>query len=285
MRNFFLLLLLVTGLTAQAATLDDAMAAYHDREYRDALPLLETAAKSEPENRDVLFALAVTRFRTSDYKGADAAIDKLLEMNPKDVEVEYLRGIVNIAQVGIVSIFRKMGVAKAALASWQKAAELDPTHAPSVYSVFAYYATAPGIVGGDLEKAKSMLDDLSSLSPGFGELARAAVANREERFDEAEAHFKKAVELMPDNSTPPFYLAQFYYQRERFQDAITWLDRFDAAPHKWEDPDRGTILYFRGTALVKLGDREAGRENLNLALAEDPNDRMKDMIRDEIKKL
>ena len=47
-----------------------------------------------------------------------------------------------------------------------------------------------------------MIDDLAKLSPGFGELARAAVANREERFDEAEAHYKQAVELMPEDSTP-----------------------------------------------------------------------------------
>lgn len=112
-----------------------------------------------------------------------------------------------------------------------KSVELDPNHLPGLIGLARYYANAPEIAGGSLNKAKDYAQRVHALQPFLGSLELGTVAERGEDFAEALKHYDAASQLQPRN----------------------------AAPH-----------VFAGRMLAKLGRKDEARARLETALQIDP---------------
>lgn len=84
------------------------------------------------------------------------------------------------------SMVSAMGYAGKIRDAFRKAVELDPHNVSARFALQQYYLVAPGIVGGGVDKARTLAQDTAKLSAETGQLMLARVALKEEDFAGAE---------------------------------------------------------------------------------------------------
>jgi Flp pilus assembly protein TadD len=91
--------------------------------------------------------------------------------------------------------------------------------------LFEYYLDAPGFLGGGLDKAQAMAEQMSRISPAEGQWAEAKLAEKRKESGNAEAHLRKAIELAPQQVGKFIELARFLMKQGRYQEADQSFDR------------------------------------------------------------
>jgi len=98
------------------------------------------------------------------------------------------------------SLFSQIGLAKKCRAEFERAAALDPMDPEARVDLVTYYANAPGFLGGGLNKAREQVRILAGLDAARGALMNGYVLAKEKRTAEAEAEYRHAVALSPDDA-------------------------------------------------------------------------------------
>ena len=254
----------------------DALSEFDNRNYQVTIEKLQGISGTD-EQVERMLLLARAQFKDDQFDETEDTLNELLELEPDNAEALYLHGVNYMALLNEVSIFRKVGVAKSALKSWQKAAETDDSHVRSHFAVFSFYANAPGFAGGDLDKARGKLEKIESLSELHGELANGVLKAKDDKPEQAEIHYLRAVELIDDRSAPLFSLGQFYFQSENYEKAVQTFQAYQKRPKVWSDPDDATTLLMIANAYTKMGKDDLAKTSLSDALKSKPNRRIKEL--------
>jgi hypothetical protein len=90
------------------------------------------------------------------------------------------------------------------------AISLDPHDLQAQRDLLEYYLVAPGIAGGDVQKAAATAGHIGALDSAEGFLARARIASFRKQTAETEAMLAKAVRTQPSNYRALTELATFY---------------------------------------------------------------------------
>lgn len=279
-----IIFMLLTPLTLRANdALTPAFKAYAARNFDDAINALEQLAKRSPD-KDVLFHLARIQYRTGELSDAKATLETLNNAFPDYDDAYYLGGLVDLALINEVNIFKKVGMAKSALSQWEKAVALNPEHINARYAIFAFYASAPSIAGGDMDKAETLSTDLESRNPGFGAMAQALLLSKQDNTQATEAAFQRAIELL-NRAGPHFTLAQFYLDTEQYERVPAQITQFHNKEKRWWDPDITAAYLIEARASAAMGKPIEAREQITLALSMKPNPQIKSMLEDKLESL
>jgi tetratricopeptide (TPR) repeat protein len=100
------------------------------------------------------------------------------------------------------------------------AISLDPHDIQAHRDLLEYYLVAPGIAGGDVQKASAMAKQIGQLDAAEGMLAEARVASFRKRFNESGELLRQAVALQPSNYRARLALAKFYAAPESYNAAM-----------------------------------------------------------------
>lgn len=152
----------------------------------------------------------------------DAAVEageKLVKETPDRSEAQMWLGRAYGQKAIHASLFMQMGWAKKCKASFEKAVALDPKNAEARVDLVQYYANAPGIAGGGKDKAREQIRELAALDPARGALMTGYVLEKEKKSVEAEAEYKRAVSLKPDDATIRWRTGRFYERAGRPDEA------------------------------------------------------------------
>jgi tetratricopeptide (TPR) repeat protein len=117
------------------------------------------------------------------------------------------------------SIFSQMGWAKKCKASFEKAVALDPKSADARVDLIQYYANAPGIAGGGMDKARAQVKALDGFDPVRGAQMNGFILLKEKKPAEAEAEYRRAVSLAPENGSAHWRLGRFLERGGRKDEA------------------------------------------------------------------
>ena len=79
--------------------------------------------------------------------------------------------------------------------SFEKALSLNPNHLEARWALIEYYLQVPGLFGGSEKKAQNYANQLMTLSPVDGYLARGKIDEYFERFKSAEKNYLKAIQI------------------------------------------------------------------------------------------
>ena len=88
-----------------------------------------------------------------------------------------------------------LGMIPEVKSSFEKAIALNPKHIEARWALIELYLQLPGIVGGSERKARKYADELLTISPIDGYLAKGRVEVYFENYDKAEAQLLKAFEI------------------------------------------------------------------------------------------
>ena len=227
---------------------------------------LEKQAVASSLNTQQQYQLAVSYWRLGAFDDARSSLKKLLKQKPDHIEAHYLSGLVFLSLVGEVNIFRKLGMAKRSLESWNTVLTLNEQHVNALYAVFSFYLNAPGIAGGDLELAEKLLADLKTINYPYYQMASGLLLAKQGNSEAAEKLLVEASTTIAHRATPLFQLAQFYLQQEQFIKASATLEKYLHQPRYWSDPSRNFIFFLMHLAEKGQGNSQAAKSLLQQAI-------------------
>jgi tetratricopeptide (TPR) repeat protein len=126
--------------------------------------------------------------------------------------------------------FSGLSLAKKVRLAFERSAQLNPTSVPALTALGEFYIAAPALVGGGLDKAERVANQLQPSSLSASHRLLAMIAEKRKDMFHAEAEFKAAV--MVGKSTDAWVDLGNFYQRQNKPDQAV------AALHSALDADR-----------------------------------------------
>jgi len=147
--------------------------------------------------------------------------------------------------------------------AWEKSIELDKNDIDSRKSLIQFYLQAPGFMGGSVDKAKEMAQQISKIKPAEGHLQMGNIFIKEKNYQAAEKEFTEATKADPMYINA---LAVFYVNQKQFDKAFSI---YEEAIKK--NPENYSMIYQLGRASAISGQKlERGDECLKKYLTYKP---------------
>jgi tetratricopeptide (TPR) repeat protein len=116
-------------------------------------------------------------------------------------------------------------LARRVKSEFEKAAQLDPASIDAKHGLIQFYTQAPGVMGGDMNKARDIAREIGKLNAMRGHLEMAAIENRDKNLAAAEKEFAAAVAASPDSTAAYNGLGSFLRGQKRYAEAIAVWER------------------------------------------------------------
>lgn len=140
----------------------------------------------------------------------------------------FIKGSLAPFKLAEASVVRAPFIARRMRKDWEKAVEIDPNHELASFSLALFYGAAPGIVGGDTEKAAAILAHLQGLDSPWQYPLKANLAFAQEAsLDEVKAAHLEWIEFAPKEISPRFNLATFLINKEDYEAGAMQLAQLD----------------------------------------------------------
>jgi tetratricopeptide (TPR) repeat protein len=148
-------------------------------------------------------------------------------------------------------------LAKRTRAEFEQAVSIDPRNGDAMADLGEFYSSAPGVVGGGVDKAQALVGSLERVDPARAHILLARIAESKKDYGTAEREFKQAAATGEHPAFGWISLASFYRKRERWDEMEAAVESgYRAAQH---DRHAGVALYNGASVLA--------RSKRNLALA------------------
>lgn len=193
------------------------------------------------------FDAAVVRYADEDYRGAEEQFESLLKRCPGKADLHVWLGRAAGRHAERASWFRAMGLAKKTRRAFEMAVELEPAHAEGLAALIDYYVSAPGIVGGGVDKAVPLAERLEKAAPADGDRAWAQIHRARDEWKEAEERIRRAMVKEPDEVGHVLALGSLCARQGRRIDSDrAYASAFEMAP---DDP---AVWYSRADSLIRM---------------------------------
>ncbi|HWG50477.1 MAG TPA: tetratricopeptide repeat protein [Candidatus Acidoferrales bacterium] len=172
----------------------------HSGHYKQARPLLEHELQQNPNNPDALVLLARVHLAYNEYDDALKLLRQAVKQAPSNSDAHVYLAEAYAQKIDHAGAFEKIGMAKTIRKEAERAVAADPRNLDALESLMEFHIEAPGMVGGDKDKARELSMRIAELDSVRGNFARAAIAEHEKHYDE-----QKEFELNAVKSNPRSY--------------------------------------------------------------------------------
>jgi tetratricopeptide (TPR) repeat protein len=195
-RSTFLLLFIASFSFSQNDRLQEARELIEQRKFDLAKPILEFLYEEDNENPDLNYWYGVYCLMQNNYDDAIDYLDVAIEGNKNNAVYYNMLGNAYGMKARNAGALKAAFAAPKAKSNWEKAVELKPDYLDAKQALFQYYLQAPGIMGGDYNKAKELADQFVKTHPNLGHLYLAnyfLVA--EENIEKANEELQKSMQV------------------------------------------------------------------------------------------
>ena len=154
-----------------------------------------------------------------------------------------------------VSFLSAYGLGKRVLVEFETAARLNPRSAEALMDLGEFYKTAPGMIGGGLDKAERVAQQLDGIDPSRAHQLRARIAESRNDFGTAEREYKESVATAAHPAQRWTVLASFYRTRKRDADMQAALHSAEISARK---DSHATIALYDGAGVLIEGKIDPG---------------------------
>lgn len=148
-----------------------------------------------------LHQLSLERVRQKNLKEAVDFAEQATKADPTKPDYYSQLGLALSLRMGELNFMQQAMTAGKMKKAFEKAVALDPKHIGGLIGLTRYYASAPEIAGGSLEKSKEFADRVHALNPVLGLMEYGNIAEKGEDYAGALAHFEAALKLKPDSAS------------------------------------------------------------------------------------
>ena len=216
--------------TVHADELADIAALIDDGWVDSAQSRLETLADQNPDDAEVWYRLAWARYYRLDFDEAEKHIDRALKLDPDNVDYILLQGhtVGGRAQRG--SKLKALGRAKKCKKCYERVLELDPDNVEGHLSLIQYNLQAPGMAGGDQDRARALAGELTAIDPVEGHLMKGLILARADEDVEGalqayRAAFTASLGDPEKRRRAAAFLVGTLYREERYDDIESIMEK------------------------------------------------------------
>jgi Flp pilus assembly protein TadD len=241
-------------LAASSADLDQARKLYQLTDYDTSLKILQAI---QPKDAPVHELIGRNQYMQGEYKKATESLEKAVAAEPGNSDYELWLGRAFGRRAETASPFTAPPNAKKARQHFEQAVQLNARNMEALSDLFEYYLEAPGFLGGGLDKAVGVADQMASLDPVEGHWAQARLAEKKKEFGSAEEHLQRAAEMAPKQASRLIDLARFLAKQGRYQES-------DQSFRKAEKiaPNSPQVIYARADTYIEQGRNLAAARKL-----------------------
>ncbi|HEV8038744.1 MAG TPA: tetratricopeptide repeat protein [Bryobacteraceae bacterium] len=194
MRILPVLCLLALPVYSWSALSSQAEALYQVTEYQASLRILNVETSPDAAT----FALmGKNHFMLGDYRRATEFFERALALNPRSSEFELWLGRAYGKRAETGAWLLAPANASKARQHFEKAAALDAHNAEALNDLFDYYLNAPGFLGGGLDRAEAVAQQIAASRPAEYHFELAQIAEHRKQYAAAEDHLRRAMALAP----------------------------------------------------------------------------------------
>lgn len=230
-------------------TLAQADSALQAGEASKALSLLQSTPQSGPDAAEAHNVECRVRFTLQQWSAAAKACAQAVRLDGQNSNYHLWLGRAVGEEAGAASFLNAYSLGKQARQEFETAVRLDPRNAEALSDLGEFYVEAPGVVGGGLDKAESVAEELDRFNPARAADLRARIANARKDYSTAEKDYKQAITLSSHPSRAWATLASFYRARGNWPQ-MQWAVRNCAAAAA-RDPDAGVALFNGASVLIR----------------------------------
>ena len=220
------MVLLLVPLVTQASTqLDAARTAFDDLRFADAQNILQAYEEAHGDSAQSLYLrtrIAVVRGQLDQGKSLAERCRDAFSDNSLCYEASGETDLIRLILEG--GILSKIGSARRAKKSLQRAVELDPENLRARLLLVRYYVLAPWILGGSKSKAREQVAACRTRSAAWGHEAQALYDLGVGNTRKAVEGFARAQALLPHERDPALFLAKAYVADEQPDAAMDTLE-------------------------------------------------------------
>jgi len=215
-RTLACLLAVVTPALAADATLEQLFRAGHIKRAR---PLIDAALRKNPNDSSALTYMARIKRVEGDLDSAEKLAQQAVKASPADAVAHFWLARVLVEKAQKASMFSALGLARLSRRELDEALRLDPNNVESNYFLAMYLFEAPGIAGGDKEKAKQQAQVVAKLDPGNGYLLQAEMAGVSKNPAVQPEYYQKAHDVAPNDYAVQTPWCNYLLSQKRFDEA------------------------------------------------------------------
>jgi tetratricopeptide (TPR) repeat protein len=177
--------------------------------------IVELRVAANANDAEAAYLLSCVKSAFGDVDGALGLAERAVTLDPGNSRYHLQLAIANGEKAGKVSFFSAMRLGGRYKSEVQKAIDLDPKNLDARISLMEFHIHAPGIAGGDKEKARMMADEIVSMDPARGYMALAEIAEVNKQPADVEHYLRKAAEADPKDYSAQAELAWLYLSDEQ----------------------------------------------------------------------
>ncbi len=185
-----------SGLCAETE-LEQAARLLKAKRFPEAQAVLDRALQGNARNSEALYLTGELHWAQKNPKKAAEYAEQAIQLNPNKASYHILRGATlgNIAQNA--NLLKAMTMVGDIRGAFEKAVQLEPANRDAFGALFNYYANAPSIAGGGLDKAQALAERTIPLDPSRGHYLKGQVQQRRKDLGGAQAEYRLAVVADP----------------------------------------------------------------------------------------
>lgn len=233
-------------------------------ERKQAITLLESIDNNAKAN--IRLAQLVS---ANDLDDAEDYINKAVKLAPDNAEAFFIRGSI-MGQQASQSIFSALSYAKKSLDSFEKAVALEPNNPEYRMGLFSFYFQAPGIAGGDDDKALEQVLVLEELAPKKALIAKLQLATKGKDDTQVDSIIEQGRTLYPNDIDFMFTAAMIKQSQEDYTQAISIFQ--DIANVTLTPENKDTLLsaqyQFAKTTILANTDLDEGLQAIEFYLTQ-----------------
>jgi Tfp pilus assembly protein PilF len=249
---FSFALLLCCGASAQSV--EEGMNFFANGKMAEAKSVFESVLKQNGKNAEAHFRLGIILL-TRQFRNEDDAVDHMeqaVELNPANADYQYGLGAAYGTKAQNAGMIKQAFLAPKVKGAFERAVNLNPKLVDAHIGLAQYYWRAPGIMGGDMEKAYKEADIAIQLDEMKGRSLKATILLAEKKTAEAIQELKTLTTNRKDDWRAWRTAGYLFLRNQMNDDAIASFEKFATLR-----PD--TVEPFHALARAHVGKKDAFR--------------------------
>ena len=196
--------------SARAADPGKAEALIEAGHWKRARAIVEPRVAANPRDSQAVWLLSRIKLAFGDLDGALVPAQQAVALEDGNSDFHLQQAEVYGQMAARASMFAAAGLARKFKGELDASLARNPKNLDALDALMQYSYQAPGLMGGDKGKARSIADQLVQLSPVHGHLAQAELAREAKDEAKVEESLRQAVKADPKNYEAQTALAGFY---------------------------------------------------------------------------
>ncbi len=222
----------------------------------DVLKLLNSRIKNSPQDAQAYNLLSRTYYSVQRWDNAIAAGEKAVGLAPNNSDYHMWLGRAYAEKADHSTFITAAGLSDKIRREFERAVELDAGNIDARADLAEFYVEAPSFMGGGKGKARQQADAIARQDSATAHWVKARIAEKDKRYDEAEAEYKNAIQASGNEGQYWLNLASFYRRRHRLNEMEAAINTAINA-----DKKKSNVLFDAAGLLFVAGRNFVGAAN------------------------